>query len=730
MADEMIIEPANDSSSGISVQIGDTFLGFEKEVVPEGARAQMRADAVEILSRCTPRKESSPVTGLVVGQIQSGKTMSYEGLVCLARDNGFPLVIVISGISNPLLKQGRDRLREDLSLAAPGRWHFIKNPSTDDGSSTSILEGVSQDWADPDTPPARRRTAVISVLKHHGRLAKLIETLQKSDWSDLPVLIIDDEADQASLNTKAKKSEVSATYRVIMDLRETFPMFSYVQYTATPQAPLLISIADALSPRFVHVLEAGDGYVGGELLFDGDSTYVTTIPPAEILASGDDPFDPPESLLSALRIFFLGLAYELMDDTFTDCRSMLIHPSQGVAAHRTYARWAESNRRNMLELMRDAQNSPEDFQALCDELEVARDALLKTVPDLPSLEAAIPTLRFALKHTNILEMNSARPGSTPDVPWDDFQGFVLVGGQALDRGFTVRGLTVTYMPRGLGVGNADTIQQRARFFGYKSGYLGYCRVYLEGELRRAFESYVEHEADIRGRLKKVQSEDTPLSNWRRAFILDPTLKPTRDNVLANGFLRGPATDDWLYDHAPPHDAESVEKNRAVVKEFVSRYEFENDTGHPDRRTAQSHVVARGLPLGDAIEMFLELSTVDEESSLELTGLLIQLEEALAQSPDEKCDVFVMRPDMRSKRSLRSDGKTISELFQGASIESKTHAQGEVYPGDRAIGDPERITFQIHQLDLEESKKIIAQDVPVIATRLPEKFTIGWFVQGP
>ena len=83
-------------------------------------------------------------------------------------------------------------------------------------------------------------------------------------------------------------------------------------------------------------------------------------------------------------------------------------------------------------------------------------------------------------------------GKTESPDWKDYS-YILVAGQALDRGFTVEGLTVSYMPRGTGVGNADTIQQRARWFGYKEDYLGYCRVYLSVEGEAAYQAYVEHE---------------------------------------------------------------------------------------------------------------------------------------------------------------------------------------------------------------------------------------------
>jgi len=100
----------------------------------------------------------------------------------------------------------------------------------------------------------------------------------------------------------------------------------------------------------------------------------------------------------------------------------------------------------------------------------------------------------------------------------------------MDRGFTIEGLTVTYMPRGIGVGNADTVQQRARFFGYKRGYLGYCRVYLEQVTHRAFQRYVEYEEDMRVQLEDIRDSGRSLNDWKRALVLDNALRPCRQNV--------------------------------------------------------------------------------------------------------------------------------------------------------------------------------------------------------
>ena len=101
------------------------------------------------------------------------------------------------------------------------------------------------------------------------------------------------------------------------------------------------------------------------------------------------------------------------------------------------------------------------------------------------------------------EVNTAR-GRTPQPDYRQFYAHILVGGEVLNRGVTVEGLTVTYMPRGRGTGQADTIQQRARWFGYKADYLGYCRVYLSAAMRLVYRAYVDHEERLRGAATRPQ----------------------------------------------------------------------------------------------------------------------------------------------------------------------------------------------------------------------------------
>lgn len=234
----------------------------------------------------------------------------------------------------------------------------------------------------------------------------------------------------------------------------------------------------------------------------------------------------------------------------------------------------------------------------------AYEDLQGTIPDLPALPEIMQELPRAIRRTAIWEVNAAG-GTTPSIPWRDSYSHILVGGQAMDRGFTVEGLTVTYMPRGLGEANADTVQQRARFFGYKRSYLGYCRVWLEQDVRDAFAGYVEHEEHMREKLLAHAESGRPLREWKRAFFLDQALRPTRRQVLSVAYARGSHSSEWVSPDQPDEVQEVIDSNNRVISRFIGELSFTPTSGDPRRTQYQQHLAVHGVSLRSAYEQLLE-----------------------------------------------------------------------------------------------------------------------------
>jgi len=708
---EGILTPEDHPALNPPLVIGDTFTGFLEEVVDDDARDAVRGSAIEVLEGALEAGPGS--TGLVVGRVQSGKTLSYEGVISLARDNGFSLVIVISGISNPLLAQGERRLKADLTSADKDGWLFAV-PNDKQQSLKQIeqaLQNVQANWSKDSTPKAYRQTAVVVVLKHHGGIFNLTELFSDVDFSEQRVLIVDDEADQASLNTQAKKRKKSPTYGNLLALREALPGHYYLQYTATPQAPLLIAIDDALSPDFVRVLQPGKGYTGGDRYFGaGGEDLVKTIG-AQDLAAADHPTGPPpQGLRQAMLEFLVGAAHVVTTGK-PKTRSMLVHPSRQKDSHADFARWITGMKKDWQDKY---EHSDEVFPVkLQEEFRTAWDGLRETYPDIASFEACWEALDIVFRNLNIVEVNT-RQGQTPVINWVPTQSYILVGGQAIDRGFTVEGLTVTYMPRGPGTRTADTVQQRARFFGYKAAYLGLCRVYLEADVRDDFVMYVEHEKDMLRALEHIQAGEESLKEWKRQFLLDNKMKATRASVISIPMIHVKARDRWIADaHPVRQDSLSLAEARRRAEKALAGIDWSD--------SPYGHKVGYGT-LAEALALLVQTSPESLLTEPNFQALLLNLSKLQDEQPDKPVvQVLWMRPRQGTSERQKTKDDAI-QLFQGR------NASG--YTGDREQFDAAApLTIQLHQIRvLERETRTPLGEYLVTSWRIPEESHVGWLVE--
>ncbi len=542
----------------------------------------------------------------------------------------------------------------------------------------------------------------------------------------------DDEGDQASLNTRARwaaregidvedltENDVSTIYRRITALRNIFPHHTFLQYTATPQANLFINIIDRLSPNFIKLLTPGDEYTGGITFFEENSNLIVEIPPAD-LPSTQPLTESPNSLLRALKLFYLGVATGTVLQSYRlpsqRNRSMLIHPSRLQGDHSTFYGWVNTIKESWRRLLEGADND-EKAELLNDFLSAYND-LQMTVCDLPSFEQLTDfNLIHSIQYTPIIEVN-ARRGATPQINWQDSYSWILVGGQSMDRGFTVEGLTVTYMPRNIGVGNVDTIQQRARFFGYKRSYLGYCRVFLDDVTIDFYNNIIEHEEDVREQLEEFNVNNRHLNDWDRKAVLDGMLNLTRANILYDDLDRDRFGEEWFRINAP-HDTEQyIVSNRETVFNFLNTKtaSFAEDTGHVQRTEDQKHLVAT-LSLQDCLDNLLNnLRFTRETDSATYSSLRGVLKRYLRNNQNDNCLIYLMSANSltdwkRRTRRLNANDE-IQQLFQG-----RNPRTGHViYPGDSEIKNDNILTIQIHLLDLRDTT---FASVPTLAVWIPE-----------
>ena len=355
----------------------------KKHGLSDNAAVTFRNETSDILRHCNPHDavHSPETTHLVVGYVQSGKTMSFTGLTALALDNGYRLIIYLAGTKNNLLDQTSKRLKKDLigSRAKNNNYYKIHPNAT-----SNEIEDIVGHLESSDKP-----IILIPILKHSKHIDKLIQVVSSPEYKSVmkeeTVLIIDDEADQASLNNFGRKNskeerdkdeeEKSSTYDAILRLRAMLPGNTYIQYTATPQANILISMQDLLSPKSHTLLTPGEGYIGGKLFFGKGPNHdlfkgglIIQIPDAEVFHKKRNPLEKmPKSLQDALIFHILAVAIivKWQDSEDITYLSMMVHPDNEKRWNKIFKGWID----NALKQWRIALKKPDGYDDKVDLLE-------------------------------------------------------------------------------------------------------------------------------------------------------------------------------------------------------------------------------------------------------------------------------------------------------------------------------------------------------------------------
>ncbi|MHB1701038.1 MAG: Z1 domain-containing protein [Acidobacteriaceae bacterium] len=664
-------------------------------------------EAQRILGRCLPPTEPAGAeTGLVVGYVQSGKTMSFETVISLARDNGYGMVIVFAGTKTNLREQSEDRLKKDLGIDEGDNWYHFSNPTK---SSVGQIDDKLEAW---HKRPTVKKAVLVTVLKQVDHLENLASVLKKLALDKVPVLVIDDESDQAGLNNKAAKIRAqrasanarSSTYDRICVVRDQLPHHSYLQYTATPQANLLLAQTDLLNPSFAELVTPGSAYTGGLAFFKGGQPLVIEIPTREVPGRTTVVNSAPKSLLSALRFYLLVCAQHALTKVRGKDRnrSMMVHPAMQTQSHKLYKAWMDKSIKTLTAYVeKQYAKVPAEVES---RFLPEYNSLKQTYPDIRPL----PDLIGAMVNDVFGEMNCVEVNGTPDaqkkVDWRATPYWILVGGAKLDRGYTVEGLTTTYMPRPLGNNPAaDTLQQRARFFGYKRPYLGLCRVFLQSDVEEAFVDYVEHEEFVRKAL--VDNRGKPLRSWRRDFILDSLLRPTRPNVIGLS-ARRISVEDWMVPGALQRDDGARQRNQALLATLERKWGAQygpslTSAELPDFTGVQAiapTLLLNPVPLKVVLEdFFLQLEVRDASDAEEHGAILIGLAELLREHGDLQVDVFLIN-GLTAQYRTRDAGRGFPAGHVNAPI-NQYFSQTAGTVNDKSFFSTSRISLQLRRFNL-------------------------------
>lgn len=484
-----------------------------------------------------PAGESGwPRRGLVMGDVQSGKTSNYTGLVCKAADAGYKLVILLTGTLESLRRQTQERLdagfvgldssgvvnrnrhrREigvGLTNGARAAGVFTSTVGDFKAATVNQLGFKLKDYKEP----------VLLVVKKNKRI---LENL--TDWLitfnashggeiNLPLLLIDDEADNASVNTNpAKATAINASIRSLL---KVFPRSSYVGFTATPFANVFINpdttddmVGDDLFPRdFIYALDAPTNYVGARLIFGDDSPLdcLRYIEDAESnFPSGqksDSVIDGiPASLADAVGCFLVVNAIMDLRKGMPHHRSMLVNVSHFTLIQNQVRDILDALLRKMQEDIRNFASLPQGQALNNDTLatlhEIFNREYAGSGATWPEVQAALTAATLPME---VRSVNQKTGAASLDYALYKQNGLrvIAVGGNSLARGLTLEGLCVSYFHRGTQM--YDALLQMGRWFGYRAGYEDLFRIWITEESANWYAHVSEATDELRAEIRRMQ----------------------------------------------------------------------------------------------------------------------------------------------------------------------------------------------------------------------------------
>ncbi len=540
--------------------------------------------------------------GLVMGSVQSGKTANYTGLIAKAIDAGYKMVIILTGVHNSLRSQTQIRVNdelvgydsekafrmEDLSFRRIGVSRLFpshRNPEV------GILQTLttSDEKGDFKKIIAERANYspslpyILVIKKHVSILKNLVDwagyaTGEKDESGrlripNIPLLVIDDECDQASVNTKKvvidpdtgevdEECDPTTTNKRIRELLSTFDKSAYIGYTATPYANVFIrpdkkhpKYGEDLFPRnFIFNIPQPDSYIGASKLFgfkDSDPEAITPLPLLGELVEDSAGIFPakhkkdlevaqlPESLKSAIREFVIACAVKRERVTRNPHNTMLIHVTRFTLVQNRIHDLVTQEIRSLRGRINNSSDDLKDLRELWEQkyMPVSKEMqddykdiivhkwedVVKHLPEMVrriKVKAINGTSKDALLYKEFEDSANKKKERGEEVPWEDTGAHVIaIGGDKLSRGLTLEGLTTSYYLRPSTM--ADTLMQMGRWFGYRPGYLDLCRTYTTLEISTFFKQIAKAELDLRKQFDHMTMLGMEPKDFGVAVVEDP-----------------------------------------------------------------------------------------------------------------------------------------------------------------------------------------------------------------
>lgn len=498
-------------------------------------------DTDNILNECGDPQAEGPwrVQGLVMGDVQSGKTASYCGLINKAADAGYRVIVLLTGMIEDLRSQSQERMdagfvgRESKELLE-GRIGTTKiGAGRFREAVPNVLTSVERDFLTSNMralggiPLENIKAPVLLVMKKNMTpLSNLLKFLKANPRSNqLPLLLLDDEADNASVNAK-KDEDPAKINSMIRELLGHFDRASYVAYTATPFANIFINPGtdDLFPSNFVYSLNSPTNYIGAGSIFLDDGGHTDQIVEMPLVGSGDEARADaelvfperhkkdlvvaglPDSLMDAVDTFLLSCAIRDLRGEHLRHRSMLVNVTRFTDVQARVAELIKSHLHSRVEEIKQylADEQWSRHSSLCrlhgtwleqyGRCGIPWDAIRKA---LYASVASVKVLTINQKSPPADRLNYANYRKT-----EKGRRVIAVGGLSLSRGLTLEGLCVSYFWRNSKA--YDTLLQMGRWFGYRPGYADLCRIWMGQDAQDWFSHIAEVVDELRDDVRRMK----------------------------------------------------------------------------------------------------------------------------------------------------------------------------------------------------------------------------------
>ena len=627
----------------------------------------------------------------------------------MAFDNGYNLLIIFGGYDKDLLRQSTERFGGTFETTGGEEVLYSETPVL---FTTNELtkESISINSLDPEFAKQlieEGRPMIITCLKRPPAMKtalKVITKIQEVVPGIVP-FIIDDEGDQASLNTAKDKARNSTpTYKHIVKIKEVLGNPLYLSVTATPQANIFQSDISALNPASIHTVQPGNGYNGASVYHLSENQIVENVEDAESASLMSN------SLREAIYYFFIASAIKRLRAAYKkDMRSdMIIHIDRTVAAHGSIY----SVTHDMLEDIKQAFVNDDSITFYQTQLKKSYDKYLKEdIKSQYSFMDIFNEISNTILSTGVILQNGIGK-HTKERELTKLHK-IYIGGDLLQRGLTFSNLVVSYFTRfAKSGGNMDTTLQRARWFGYRSKYLDLCKIFTTDEIAKEFTVLAEVEDDLWEQFEDVEKGMLEIKD----IIIqaeNTKQKPTAKNKAK--FKKISFRNRWIKQKFIVKNNDEISANNTYVEDLitsVTHWTTTNVSSNNGMQTAQ-YAIFTAEQLKDLIQSIE--TAFDREPFNRAT-----IKDLVGSSDIPVILMWTNDENKRRYRSIYNDSAQdrIKALHQGANT---TDIEKLTYYGDqKVIIDPDKINIQIHYISPGISKnERLGKDQYMFAIYMPK-----------